>query len=385
MQSLSSCATEGTAALAQRPAPSARRGRVRPIAEQDLRAIVALYLNVFGPPTGGGAATAEAYLRTMLFEHPWVSPEYPSLVYEDSAGELVGLLGVIARPMTFRGKPIRMAIGHHFMVAPEARTQLASVQIAKTFLSGPQDLSVAEACSPWRRMWEALGGSTSLVHGLGWARILRPGSFGLEFVRRRGLPRVCAAALRPVCCAIDALVNRMVRPLAPAPSTRLHAEPLDPDAVLASLDRPGMLNGLLAPVFDARSLGWVFDRLRQKTHRGTLTGALLREQDGSAAGWFLYYLRPGGMSHVVQWHARPEHADDVFDHLAMDALTRGAGAVGGQLVRSMVGSLGARPALIYQPGDSWVLVHSKRDDLLRAVHSGDAAVSRLDTEWWITY
>ena len=47
-------------------------------------------------------------IRESFLSNPWVCSEITSLVYLDK-GKLVGFLGVIPRPMEFRGRPIRAA------------------------------------------------------------------------------------------------------------------------------------------------------------------------------------------------------------------------------------------------------------------------------------
>lgn len=384
MPSLSRSVLDGDLAVqATATSPSRRRGRTRPVAESDLPGLAALYVRVFGAPAGGSHAAAASYLGRLLFESPWPDSELPSLMYEDADGRPAGLLGVVARPMVFRGRPIRVAICHHFMVAPETRTTLASVALTKAALAGPQDLTVAEACAPWRQLWEHIGGTTSLLHGLTWTRALRPAGLAVGALDRRGLPRVCSAALHPVSRIIDRTAARMVPMLSAPGSSPLTAASLDADGLCAAMHQ--LCVGSLQPVWNRHTLQWALDQLRAKVHRGTLFAVGVATGRGDLVGFYLYYAKPGGISHLVCSGARPEYRAQVLEHMVRHAWDQGAAAVAGQLDRAVAPCVAEWPVLLSQPDANWRLVHSGRDDLLNAVHSGEAPLSRFESEWWLTF
>lgn len=356
--------------------------RVRPLRRSDMPALVTLYVRVFGmPPTG--RLDASAYLERLLFGHPWVDEEVPSMVYEDDDGVPAGLIGVIARPMVWRGRPIRLALGHHFMVAPESRGRLAALELMRGFLGGAQDAAVLEACTPWRRLWEALGGSVAVLPGLWWSRVLGPFRYARGLARGMGLPAAGARALNPIVEAGDRLAARMVPALRLAPPQAATSHPLDPDAlveVMTSAPRQSLRGS-----FDQASAAWLLGQLRGKTQRGELHGIVLRRSSNAIVGWYLYFLKPRGISQVVALQAGRDQLDTVFDHLASHAFARGAGILAGQANREMIGTLSRRHGLMHQPADTWQLVHSRWPDLLQDIHAGDAAFSRLESDWWITY
>src|SRR5581483_7581848 len=92
-----------------------------------------------------------------------------SLVFEENSGEITGFLGVVPRPMSFNGRPVRAAISSQFIVAPARRSTLAAVKLLQAFVSGPQDLSIAdEANDASRKLLGSLGGSTALLYSLYW-------------------------------------------------------------------------------------------------------------------------------------------------------------------------------------------------------------------------
>src|SRR5438067_2112036 len=121
--------------------------RVRPLVPQDIPQILDLYAAVFVPPTRSSVDGLRSALHTVFFGHPWRDDDLPSLAYEDHTGRIVGCVGVMPRPMSMNGRPIRAAVSHTFMVERGSRPTLAGVELVKRFLSGPQDLSIAQGSS----------------------------------------------------------------------------------------------------------------------------------------------------------------------------------------------------------------------------------------------
>jgi hypothetical protein len=186
--------------------------------------------------------------------------------------------------------------------------------------------------------------------------------------------------LRPWCSVMDIAVRRM-----PASPFRR----VEPDMVGEELDADTFLQYIhefskgktLGPQYDRPSVAWLFGILAQRKGRGTFRKIVVR--DGSAvAGWYLYYLNPHGVSEVVQLAARPGTISEVLDHLLDDAERRGVIAVSGQVDPEYLSTYSEWRCLFHQRS-SWILIHSKRDELLQPIYRGEAFLSRLEGEWWI--
>src|SRR5713101_6807205 len=119
-------------------------GKVRPLTEDDIPQVAGLYARVFGNGLADSAARVEPYFHEIFCRNPWRDESLPSLVFEERGAGITGCLGVVPRPMSVNGRPVRAAITHTFMVDADRRTTLAAIQLLQTFLSGPQDLSLAE-------------------------------------------------------------------------------------------------------------------------------------------------------------------------------------------------------------------------------------------------
>ena len=365
-------------AAAITPRPEARAGRVRPFTPADLPAIFRLHAVAF-PDRRMSAAELEPYLSEIFCGHPWADEALPSLVYESRPGHVAGCLGVMPRPMLFRGRPITAAVSHHFMVEPEQRATFAAVHLVRAFLSGPQQLSLAEGNDLSRKFWEGLHGTTALLYSLHWVRRLRPAAWA---VAMSGCPGPAAALARPATALVDALIARAGRGQPAPAASDLVAEPLDAPT-LAEVFATQRDARALAPKYDGVSLRWLLQVLAGKTSSGALQSVLVRDRRGRLIGWYLYYLRQDRASEVVQLGGPPPHAAATFDHLLAHARAHGAVALAGRLEPWLVPVLAARRCLL-RAGRSWMLVHSANRDLVDALHRGDAWLSPLEGESWMS-
>ncbi len=260
---------------------------------------------------------------------------------------------------------------------------LAALELARIFLAGPQDLSVAEGSSASRRIWELAGGNVSLLYSLCWTRLLQPGRYVLSHLNKRGLSAAAGWMLRPVCRLADALLPlaaRSLRPIAPpVPAVGLDGQTLCGSVSEFTKDRS------LRPRYDERSSSWLLETLAQKQGRGAFHKVVVRNERDVTIGWYMYYAKPGGTGAVVQIGAREDSAGQVLDHLFHHARRHGVIAVSGQVDPVLFHALGGKDCLFHQDGGSWLLVHSKHPDMLQAIHRGDAFLTRLEGEWWIGF
>lgn len=357
-------------------------GHTRPIVPDDLPEVIRLYAKVFDKPEAIGNAGLQATLAELFFAHPWRDDRLVSRVYEARDGTIRGCLGLIPRPMSMGGRSVLVAISHTFMVDPESRGTPAAIELIRAFLSGPQDLSLAQGTTSMRRIFEGTGGETSLLHSMGWMRILRPSRYVLAALADRGLPVPVAAALSPAARAADALAQRM-RPFQLAASG-LSGEPLEPETLRACL--PELTRDrALRPMYDSHSLRWILERVARRAGDGGLHGTLVRDARGEIVGAYLYYEGARRTGEVVQIVAHPRSAEAVLDHLFDDARRRGLAAVSGLLDPRLLGALGAKRCLFDRGDGSWFLVNGKNPQILSAIHRGDAFLTRLEAEWWITF
>jgi len=372
-----------TTGLAPEPSDSSRttRGRtgyIRPLSENDLAEVTNLYQRVFGSTVQGSSA----FLQRVFFEAPWHDESLPSLAYEDENGRIVGCLGIMPRLMKFRGRSIRVAVAHHFMVDPSRRNTHAGLELARRFIRGPQDLALAEGNETSRRIWEFIGGSVCVLYSFCWTRALRPAQYAVTFLKHRGLSEGAALTLKTACRAVDATLPLVLqRAFRLQPPTAL-ADDLDTVTMQACLSTFAN-DRALQPVYDVSSLSWLVQTLNEKRHRGTLHRVAVRTHSGRPLGWYLYFLGDSGVAEVLQIGGREDKLGEVLDHLFYHAWQRGAVAATGPMDPSLCGPLSQSHCMFHRPDNCWMLVHSHDPQILNALHAGDAFLSRLEGEWWI--
>jgi hypothetical protein len=358
--------------------------RIREFVPDDIPGVVALFERVYPAHRWDSAEACGQYLREILFGNPWRAADLPSWVSEEN-GRIAGFAGVVPRPMLFRGRPIRAAVGCLYMVDPDRRSSLIALQLLRAALAGPQDLFVADGSNDdARRLCISAGGSAPLLYSLHWTRPLRPAQYALSLLRGFGGPWSAAArALAPLGGVADAVLAR-VRPHRLQPGIGDFTDvALDPAVAAASL--PEMLRAnALRPACDAAEFAWLLEQAALKTRHGRFRGRAVLDAAGQLAGWFLYYAQPGSVAEVLQLVARDGAYDGVLRHLLSDAHAQGATAVRGRFDPAHAQELSDRHCWLRREG-AWTLIHSRDAEIISAFERGDAEFSRLDGEWWLRF
>jgi len=360
-------------------------GHVRAFSQHDIPQVSALHEKVFKPAheASRSSESYSAYFTRVFFEPPSRDAGLPSLVHEDDGGRITGFLGVAPRRMSLNGQRVNAAVSSQFIVDPSAHVALVALQLAKSFLDGPQDLSIAdEANDVARRIWEGLGGTTALLHSIYWTRPLRPARLAVSFLRNRPGLAALAHLASPPSLFIDALATRLRRSQLFQAAPPGAADPLLPGTFTARLSdfvRPSALR----VEYDDNSFAWLLDRAARRARDGRLYGAVIRDPRGTA-GWYIYVLNVEGIADVLQIVAKPGRIDEVLDHLFYGAWRQGAAAVTGRLEPPFLQALSDKYCLLHRRGP-WMLVNAKRPELVRSFQSGDAWFSRFDGEWCLGY
>ncbi len=356
---------------------------IQPLRRDDLPDVASLCELVFRSGSRTPPPGLARYFETTLLDHPWFDPELPSLVYRDEGGRIVGFLGSHVRRLTADGQPLRAAYPGQVMADPEARNKAVGALLLSRYLAGPQDVTLTDTGSEIvRRIWEARGGVADGLRCLGWVRPLRPwGSAGDYALRRFPGLKPLVALVRPVGALVDAAAARL-------PAVGLGAAAPETVATTLSAEDVVLRAGSLAravrvrPDYDVQFLEWLLGQLTSLPSRGTPVAALVTEPSGAVLGWYVYFLKRGGISPVLQVVAFGEDAGRVLDHLFHDAFARGAAALQGRLEPELLEPLSQRSCLLHYSG-YLTLIHSHRPDTIAALLGNDALVTRLDGDWWM--
>lgn len=349
------------------------RMRVREFSAQDAAEVAALHARTHPESTWASEAACAAYFRDLLLQNPWRDPQMPSWVAEEHS-RIVGFFGVLPRRMRFHERLVRVAVGCQLMVDAEHRRSFAALELMKRFFSGPQDLSIADGANDAsRRCWEACGGLSSQLHALHWVHLLQPA---------RGLLHLAAGpTLTLLGAPIAALADACLR-FGGRRHPRLREEPLDAAGLVEAVHHA---RGAFAlrPDYDPGALEWLLGQARAKSRHGCLEGALLRDRGGRAAGWFLYYLKPGVSKVLTVGGARGE-LPAVLEALFAHARARGAAVLEGRLEPHLATALKGRRYLL-QNRSIATLLHARDPALLVPFLRGDALFTRLEGEWWTRF
>ena len=110
----------------------------------------------------------------------------------------------------------------------------------------------------------------------------------------------------------------------------------------------------------------------------------MRDHEHRLLGWFLHYVRAGGISEVVQVAARNGAFNAVLRRLMLDAWREGATALRGRLDPRFTQELSEQHCWLKRDCN-WTLVHSRDESVLSAIHQGKVFLTRLEGEWWMRF
>lgn len=358
-------------------------GHILPFTHRQVPQVALLHARVFGhgQPSAGDLSDRADYLRKVFLRDDGPHDSGRSLVYE-AHNRIVGFVGASTRDFRLGGKSISVSISSQFIVDPDSRSHLAGIRLLKEFFQGPQDLSIAdEANDAARTVWEGCGGVTAPLYSFYWTRPLRPAAYVLSLLRLRRPWAPVAAALRPFASIVDGMMGSIPRNPWQVTSDLL-AESVDSEELWSALsDYYG--EQTLRPEYQFTAWQWVNRRAQAKQDCGRLQWMTVKTAGRGAVGWYLYYINPGGTSEVLQLAAKTGSEQAVFHHLLRHAWQGGAAALSGRLQPSWLPVLSNARCLFYR--GPWVLVSSKRPELLRPFYEGTASISRLDGEWCLRY
>jgi hypothetical protein len=354
--------------------------QIRACTPADMPRVADLFHTIFRKSSGPAPVSLQRYLLELFLQVPWQDPELPSLVYTAPDGAVSGFIGVIPLRMSFRGKPIRVALTSSIMVEKPKDDPLAGARLLRAVLNGPQDLSISDDSNHISvAMWKKLGGQSVPLESMDWLRVLRPAGFALSMGRDR-IPMVRLA--HPICLAIDGIAMRVASNRFRLDTERV-ARSIDvdlSDESLFKLLRDFAATYSLGPAWDTDSLRWLLHHAAQNRRHGSLVCRAVYWKAATPVGCYLYYGRPHGVAHVLQVMASPGAAGIVLDSLFEQAHQNRCVAVRGRTHSRYIDELFSRDCIFFNRGS--VVVHSRDADVVEAARSGDALMTGLAGEAW---
>jgi GNAT superfamily N-acetyltransferase len=352
--------------------------QIRPIRRADLAQVTELYERTMRAGPGTPAPGLAAYFERTLFDDPWADPNIPSLVFQADDDRILGFIGSHVRHLLMDERQARMACAGHLVSDPLHRHLGIGARLLRTYLDGPQDLTITDgATDVVHGMWVRLGGYALHPGSCAWFRMFRPlravGDIWLEVSGRQRL----RPFLHATSAALDSPMRRFTRPRArPA---GVHAEELTPQTLIECQEEV-LGDTRLRVDYDEPFLDWLFREMAGVATRGTLVRRLLRAND-RLLGWYIGYLKPGGLSQVMEIQATRGKLGTVLDCLFADAWEAGSDAVEGRLEPALYEPLSSRGCWVHYGARA--LFHSQDPDVLAAISLGRSALTRLDGEYWM--
>jgi len=356
---------------------------VRPLVESDLIQVTDLYWRFMRQKEGPAPAALRSFLHDLYFTNPWIDGASSSLVYEGTAGKIVGFLGVIPRKMSVCGQPIRVAFGGNFVAHPEGRSHLAGPRLLGAYMNGPYDAWQTDSANDLsRKLLEPLGFRTIPGLNIHWGRPLRPSHYGVYSISR-AMGSAASSSLRivakPFCAVADSMAARLSFSPFRQTEPKLRGEELDVETLLQCLEesRKGYS---LWPEYDAQSLEWLLRFMARVTSRGVLRKVVVRDDSKKIVGWYIYYMQRGSVGEVVQIGGEPRFTRDILSHLFYDAWAQGVVALHGVVeMRQM--PLFSDSGCFFTCRGGWTVTRCRQPELLAILERGGAVLSRLDGEW----
>ena len=342
-----------------------------------------VFLKRANPPT----ESLVQYLRTLFLESPERDPDIQSQVYVRRDGAVAGFIGALALPMSLSDRPVRAAICSCLMVDRYAEDPLAGARLLRTFLSGPQDISLSETASDVSaNMWSKLRGVALPAYSLEWVRLIKPTGFLVELLADR-FP--AARILSPLAWSVDAWNRRKSAGSSPRWSTVPVIAEAGPGQVNdIAIDNETLIE--LVPRFTSTYLlhpRWTSDSLRRiladaakKARYGDITRRMVVSRGGAPIGAFIYHGRPGRVGYVLQILAAPGQTGPVVDCMIARAAASGLVALRGRTQPALLDAMLTRRCAFTHLSST--VVHARDRALIEPFLTGHAFFNGLAGEAW---
>jgi hypothetical protein len=355
---------------------------VRPLDEADIPQVAGLYWSYMRRRKGSVPQGLQPFIRELYFNTPFRDSEIPSLVYEEKGGKIVGFLGGIVRKMSALGHPIKAVFGGNLVVHPEFRSGLVAHRLLTTMMATDHDLSLTDSANDIsKKIVERLGFRTIPALNIHWARPLRPSQYAMHAMFRYGgaLGASLKFAAKPFCSVADSMAARVSSSPFFQARSPLQGAKLDVETLLRCL--VDFRNGYsLWTEYDIISLQWLLNFMERRPSRGELRKIVVRDDSQNIVGWYIYYVKPGGVGEVVQIGGHSKSTKDVLDHLFYDAWEQGVIGLHGVVDSRRMPDFSEKGCFFTCRG-GWTITKTRKPEILDLLERGDAFFTRLDGEW----
>jgi len=356
-------------------------GCVRVFEADDVAAVADLFWKVRKHKTTPSPSSLRDYFRTLYLSHPACDqPAVGSLVYEDQTGHIRGFIGGIPVRLRYKNAPVWGLVAGNHMVDKEFTDPMARAMLLRKLCAGPQDLTFSDTANRISvQLWRALGARVLPVNSVRWLRVLRPGTFALNVLRRFRFGRFLSGLSFPLFSLPDRLASKLLNRSIGNAARRLEARPIDDRSIFRSFDDFVQPRQLL-PDYQSQSADWRLSLAGDKQEFGPLIRTGVYE-NGKLLGWYLYYAKKGAIAQVLQLVANTKTVGRVLAHLFDSALRQGCAAVMGNADPAYMEEYPHHHCHCFVRG-AMTVAHTRNPDIMRDLLQGNAFLSRLEGEWW---
>ena len=362
----------------QSASPRSGGGHVRAATKTDMAAVSRLFQRTFANKEEPAPAALSAYLGHLFLDSPDRDPDIVSKVHVRADGTVNGFIGALALPLSFEGRPLRGAVCGSLMVDERDGDPFAGARLMRSFLNGPQDISLSETANAVSEgMWRKLRGTVLPAYSLEWVRVLRPSAFAID-VAARSVPAM--RLLRPAVIPIDGVVRRLAPGLLRAPVNAAAEDHETGQAELTDLILRIIAKTPMHPAWSQSGLRRMLADASRKSRYGSFVARAVTARGGAPIGAFLYHADRGRIAHVLQVVALPGQTGTVLDRLFLHAEQFGAAALRGRSQPALLEALLTRNCFHVHRASS--LVHARDPALLEPFLSGRAFFNGLAGDSW---
>jgi len=349
---------------------------IRVCQRSDFEEIADLYRSTFQNSAVSQSSTLQQYLEQVYLDNPWAT-EIASPLVSQKSGRIDGFLGVVPQKLHFQGEQITMAASSALMVAQDEagnRNPITGVGLLRTFLDGKQDLSLTDTANDITcRIWTASGGSIAHPYCYTWLRPLKPLATCADVLLGSGRLQSLVSPLLSLC---DSVLKRMP----PIKPQSVDCEVVEISTMELLKLQQRVKNRAVLPCHDLSSMEWLIEMAEQSDEEGPLAKCVVRSK-GVELGWFVYYRSRNAVGRVLQLVGFGNSYDAVLDCLIHDASQHGVAALWGRTEPGKNTTLTSRRCVF--KGAPWVLVHSKRQEIIEAFQKADALFTGFEGEHWM--
>jgi hypothetical protein len=350
---------------------------IRAFAASDAAEVAALFRRTFMRERWVAQPALAAAFRDIFLTDSYGCTQNGSLVFAEGDGRITGFVGVVPTLFHVGDRIINVAVVGSLMVEDHQGNPLKGARLVRAVATGGYDLVLSETANGVsRRMWDRIGSRSVPGYSLDYIKVLHPGRFALDVVRRRhALARIAA----PLAHGLDALTARF-RP-APAACDPHYAEADVTAPEAADLVARLTAGRSMRPAFDLTTLTRRVSHGSVKRGYGDYVARAVTHRGGVPVGIYIYHVYKNRFAYVQQLLAEPKHMEETVVRLVADAYARGAVALKGRAEPAAMTALGMQQCFFAQRAS--MIAHTAQPELMLPLLSGDAFATGFAGETWM--